>query len=65
MLAETFLGVEMYLPDYIAGGMNVMAQNASFAGAGAGGAEPAATPIGQIGVRAQISVVFDLVTRPR
>jgi uncharacterized protein YggE len=47
------------------GGMNVMAQNAGFAGGAPGGSEPAATPIGQIGVRAQITVVFDLLTRPR
>jgi uncharacterized protein len=47
------------------GGMNAMSQNAAFAAGAGGGSEPAATPIGQIGVRAQITVVFDLVTRPR
>ena len=47
--------------------MNAMSQNAGFAAGvgGSGGSEPAATPIGQIGVRAQISVVFDLLPRPR
>ena len=46
-------------------GMNAMSQNAGFAAGVSGGSEPAATPIGQIGVRAQISVVFDLLPRPR
>ena len=46
-------------------GMNAMSQNAGFAAGVSGGSEPEATPIGQIGVRAQISVVFDLLPRPR
>jgi uncharacterized protein YggE len=46
-------------------GMNAMSQNAGFAAGVSGGSEPEATPIGQIGVRAQISVVFDLIPRPR
>ena len=50
---------------WTSGGMNAMAQNVGFAAGVSGGSEPAATPIGQIGVRAQITVVFDLLTRPR
>jgi uncharacterized protein YggE len=51
---------------WTSGGMNAMAQNVRFdAGAGSGSGESSATPIGQIGVRAQVNVVFDLVVASR
>jgi hypothetical protein len=46
--------------------MNALAQTHRFyAGAGSGSGESSATPIGQIGVRAQVNVVFDLVVASR
>jgi len=62
-ISEGFYGWFGNRGSWSSGGMNVMSQNAAFAGGAGGGSEPAATPVGQIGVRAQITVVFDLVTR--
>jgi uncharacterized protein YggE len=46
-------------------GYNAQTQNVSYSVAGTSGSgdEPTATPVGQIGVRAQVSVTFDLASK--
>ena len=41
-----------------------MSQNVSFAAAGASGEGNTLAPLGQIGVRAQVGVTFDLIPGP-